>query len=199
MSNYWIINKNKVKKNKLLEIEIIEKLDILTDGTWLLGGAIRCIFDKTPLDDFDLFFKNREESIKATIKFEKDNWKLVFKCPLGYLTTFKKDINGKTYKAQLITKQFYDNPMVAMESFDFNACLFGYFNNCFYLNKHSLKDVVHKRLKIFNLTYPVATINRLIKYRKKGYVINDAIMEIVNRLLAANEVDFNGKLQLYID
>lgn len=164
-------------------------------SVWLAGGALRTMLDPTePVSDYDLFFKNEEGLRQTRQKIESDGWRLVFKCPKGELFTYKKF----GIKLQCVAKRFYHDIEHLLDSFDFTVCQGATDGWHFYTTSSMIKSVKTKRLEVHLITYPVATINRLYKYRQKGYFVPeqtyvDLVMQIANR-------SFDGEeLALYID
>lgn len=138
------------------------------NGVILAGGVFRSWIHKDePIADYDLFF-TRHGAIQETEQFlVGKGYKVVFRCPLGELTTLKLD----GVKVQLITKFIYEDVFHLVHSFDLTACCAGYDadTNSLVCNDNWLKDVRKKTIAFNQIQYPVATINRVFKYKQKGY------------------------------
>jgi len=86
-----------------------------------------------------------------------------------------------------------------IDSFDFTACQAAYDGVSVDIAKRMIKSVKLKRLYVNKITFPVASINRMFKYKQKGYhvsekTIADMVMEI------SDGRKFTGDhLQMYID
>lgn len=186
-----IINKNQ-EFQEFLQLNLLQK-----ELIWLAGGAIRCLFSGETIQDYDLFFKN-EQVLKQTIeKLDILKAKLVFKCPKGELYTYR--INDM--KIQLITKRFYESAKELIDTFDFTICQFSFDTETVEIGDNSIHHLIKKELHVNKLEYPVATMNRLVKYSKKGYKHSIACMEIFEKIQSGvlnNE--FNpDNLRLYLD
>lgn len=71
-------------------------------------------------------------------------------------------------KVQLIDVREYISPEEILNSFDINAGRFAFFKNEFFFDRAALRDFRRKHISLHVLTYPVATINRIAKYRSKS-------------------------------
>jgi hypothetical protein len=162
---------------------------------WLAGGALRSILDKNDVVcDFDLFFPNVETLEEVKRKLTDWGYKKVFQCPQGKLATFKLDDT----KIQCISQAFYSDPGELIHTFDLSP---GYgaldlLNGRLYLHEQFIRDVKQKKARLMNLTHPVATFNRIVKYKDKGYHVRPAIEEYVRRLNPT--IDAEG-MRWYID
>ena len=153
----------------------------------LAGGAVRgALFDEE-ISDYDLFFiynTNNIEAIKD--KLLSDGFSNVFTCPLGQLFTYMKGEDFKKpeecVKVQLIVKRTYSGVYDLLYSFDSSVTFFALHEGIVYTDRQAIKDVRKKQLSLVNLEYPSSTINRLYKYRKKGYYVGHVIKEIVRTI-----------------
>jgi len=180
---------------------------VFNGGVWLLGGAIRSVFDKTQVSDFDLFFKDEESKDKLEKRLLSDGYKIVFKCKEGKLTTYKCG----PIKIQAITEVYRQSMEEHLATFDINASKFGLDCNSNELNivyfDKALRDAKKKKLTLDRVMYPVATFNRLLKYKQKGYTIDQEtirdfcvgfLYELVPGIFVDNDV--SGNLwRAYID
>jgi len=178
MNKYYRLN---LHNKRFLQLAGFEQLSLLGWGCWLAGGAARSIFKQEKINDYDIFFKDKEFAEIAKTRLEQQGAKRVFECPAGELTTYK--ISGM--KIQLITKRFYKSIEECLESFDFTCCIFGFDGVTFYTTKEAMKDVKYKNLTLNKLTYPVASINRIYKYKKRGYAFQEVIIEILSEIQQA--------------
>lgn len=215
------IHINNVRKSRFSKIAPIWALGIIGKGCFLAGGSIRTLLVDEEASDFDLFFETKTfeekqkefsvdvnfESTSAEVKneciyservlevrsiLEREKFKLIFSCSEGKLFTYAKD----NLKIQLILEK-YGIPENLIGDFDFNACKAAFDGEFLYIPKEFVRDVKTKKLSINVVTYPVATIKRLIKYSNKGYNVNNACMEFMG---AVQGLTFNPEnLRLYID
>lgn len=168
-------------------------------GIILAGGAMRSVVDNGEIVDFDFFFTNSDALEFMKFYLLEIGYKNTFSCPKGELFSYVLPYDtDKFIKVQLIAKQFYEGPIDLLDSFDFTACLFAWDGVSFYTSVLAVRDVKKKYLRLWSLTYPTATINRMYKYRAKGYYIGDCIKDTVvtiNSMVNYDPVED----QLYVD
>ena len=162
---------------------------------WCAGGALRSLINTNePIADYDMFFSDVVYAEKLHNTLTVAGWKCVFSCPKKELYTFKR----KGIKVQLITKRFYSNVEELLYSFDFSVCMAAFDGDTVFMHRSFIKDVRKKNLSINDVTYPVATINRLFKYKNKGYNIKESTLVDLVRSISSRQFD-GDQLQLYID
>jgi len=169
-------------------------LDICSNEIILGGGAVRSMITGEPISDYDLFFTGNK-AVDVTKRYLVDcDFVKVFECPLGELTTY---INGNV-KVQLITKMFYTDPSHLVNSFDFTVTMFAWDGDKIYTCRRAIKDTRKKNLGINEVTFPVATINRIHKYRNKGYRFTEEFGK--DLVIEINRGAFDEtQLSLYVD
>lgn len=173
------------------------------------GGAFRSILVGDTVNDYDFFFQDRRDIAATLALFEASHkFKKVFACPKGHLYTFTTpdgEADGKLIKIQLITRHIYYDAQELLNSFDFTLCQavgdFGYSEEStpmFWFGDTWARDVKKKRAVIASVSYPVATINRIGKYKQYGYFMTERSW---HDLIAQIQVGtFDGEhLALYID
>lgn len=173
-----------------------ERLDAIDNDVWdllatykdviLAGGAVRdALFDKE-ISDYDLFFTSTLQLEEVKNYLLRQGFSNVFTCPLGQLFTYMKGEDFKKpeecVKVQLIVKRTYSDVADLLDSFDFSVTYFALHKGIVYTSWQAIKDVRKKQLSLVNLEYPSSTINRLYKYRQKGYYTGHVIKEIVLRI-----------------
>lgn len=174
----------------------------------LAGGSLRCIFDKTTVDDYDLFPLNvpenkREQYINKLEKhFHFYNFKTVFKCPEHKLLSVKH----RGIKIQVVLNDEIETVEELLNSFDFTVTQFAWHNNRFYTTRQSIKDAKNKSLRLVcdDVPYPVASLNRIHKYLNRGYRggynENNIVVLLSERILrlTPDEIAKNS-MRVYID
>lgn len=208
-----------LRRMRFSKIACFWSLGLFDHGAFLAGGSLRTLISDEEVSDFDVFFSwlspiitpenqnpcleiplgtatpeiprySNVEAIKR--KLEKEKFKLIFSCPEGKMFSYKKG----DMKIQLIL-EITDRPQQIIEQFDFNACCAAFDGEFFYYSKEFIRDVKTKKLSINQITYPVATIKRMVKYAAKGYNINGACFQFMTQTSGAI---FDGEqLRLYID
>lgn len=159
------------------------------------GGFLRGIFsDKEQVNDIDIFVVDPirdgaderldtlcyhfEWHVRAALD-SANTWNVVFRCPENKLVTF---MTPEGTKVQLIREKSYETTEHLLNTFDIRACCFA-----LVLNEHTVydlyaiqgaeEDVKSKDIVINNVEYPLATINRIARYKTKGYRIREHEMQ----------------------
>ena len=178
------------------------------EGLILAGGAVRDTLFGTEISDYDLFLTSEAdvESIKSY--FISCGFSNTFTCPLGHLFSYMKGEDFKKpeecIKVQIICKRRYYDVADLINSFDFSATYFAMQVDkedglVVYTDRRAIKDVRKKQLSLVNLEYPSSTLNRLYKYRNKGYYTGDIIKEIVKVIAQMGDKYDPENDTLYID
>lgn len=211
-------------KSRLGMVQWLWDQGIVNQNVWLAGGSLRTVIDpKDKVVDYDLFFKEntfygQTQVTDTRNKLIQLGFKLTFECPEGklYSYTLPKDwcivcnckvedhhraeqFRGKEIKVQLICENFYQAPEHLLSEFDLTPTQFCTDGRFLWTTKRAIKAVKNKTCELVKLTYPVATINRLFKYRNKGYEINCAIQEVVSNLVGRTDILNSDSLRVYID
>ena len=210
-----------LRRSRLNKIAPLWLLNIFQYGCFVAGGSTRSLINQEEIADFDIFFCEPPMTVELielsdAIDFStssprtekkityspavlavkerliKEKYKLVFSCPEGKLFTYKQG----EIKIQLIL-ECWGQPEEVISGFDFNATCAALDDEYFYFSKQFIQDVKTKKLSINTVTYPAATIKRLMKYKDKGYSVNEAIVEFMKNI-SGKEFDAE-KLRLYID
>lgn len=197
-------------KNSRFEAIDSDVMDALYsyEGLILAGGAVRDTLFGTDISDYDLFLTDKAdvESIKSY--FLSKGFSNTFACPLGHLFSYMKGEDFKKpeecVKVQIICKRRYYDVADLINSFDFSATYFAIQVDkeddlVVYTDHRAIKDVRKKQLSLVNLEYPSSTLNRLYKYRNKGYYTGDIIKEIVKVVAQMGDKYDPENDTLYID
>ena len=187
------------------------------EGLYIAGGSLRNLLGgDDEIADIDVFFRDKkalDEAMEVMSRYEGSEdgcWYTAFRCPAKELITYKSAIESLMYgdatdeeyrtqkKVQFITKSFYPDPVSLISTFDFIptcACLY---KDTLYTHKDWVKHVKKRTLGYNFLSFPVASMYRLMKYRDKGYtVLTDTVLGMV---VDINEGEFDDdRLALYID
>lgn len=178
-------------------------------GLILAGGAVRDTMFGTEISDYDLFLTHDADLTAISEYFVGQGFGMVFACPLGHLFTYMKGEDFKKpeecVKVQIICKRRYNDIADLINSFDFSATYFGMQYDededhlVVYTDHRAIKDVRKKQLSLVNLEYPSSTLNRLYKYRNKGYYTGHIIKEIVGRIAEMGGTYDPENDTLYVD
>lgn len=186
------------------------------EGVYLGGGSLRNLLGGDDvIADIDLFFRDKGALMKAIEVMqryegiEEGDWYEAFRCPANELITYKTaiekhedDRTPEDYKnqkkVQFITKSFYESPEDLINTFDFIptcACLY---QNTLYTHPDWFKHVKRRTLGLHFISYPVASVFRMMKYKDKGYtVLTDSVLDMVTQINMGEFED--GQLALYVD
>lgn len=141
----------------------------------LAGGSLRPLFDKKDkVMDYDLFFTSQDDLDSALVYLEQEGFHCIFRCPGGLLFTYLvPDEEGGALKIQIIRRRLYSGMEDLINSFDITACMAA--TDCIgtvVFNRMFPRDVRSKTVRLNVVTYPTATLNRIRKYERKGYLVN---------------------------
>jgi hypothetical protein len=161
----------------------------------LAGGALRKVIN--PLDkilDYDIFFLdfNYIQQVKSWLV--EYGFDLKFECPKGELFTYKLN----SLKIQLICKKQYNDIEHLLSSFDFTICQLAYDGERFYFSNYAVRSIKRRELHLSNnIEFPMATMNRIYKYKLKGFKIESCLKEFC---IFMSNSDYDPTTdQLYID
>lgn len=174
-------------------------------GPWVAGGAVRKLIERKPQDsDFDFFFAsedqfkdclewiNRSAKIKVISTREaENNVQLSIQIP-------ECEFPCKTYLIQLIKIDFYVDLAECLDSFDYTLCQAGYDGEKFLFGDLTLWDIGRKHLVVNKITYPVASLRRLLKYTSQGYYACGSCLEALLNS-AAKQPELMENKSKYID
>ncbi len=208
MSKIFKIPATHIRKSRFSKIAPLWVLGVLGNGCFLAGGSLRTLINDEEVCDFDLFFNGQlmyqpvdqdvfqpvlpARVIEVREILEKENFDLIFECPEGKLFTYKKG----EMKVQLILETA-GTPDEVINQFDINAGRCAFDGEFIYIPLQFARDVKTKYLSIHDVSFPVATMKRLVKYSNKGYNINRACKQFLENI---QNKSFNlGDLRVYID
>lgn len=171
----------------------------------LAGGSLLSMLDqKTPISDYDIFvlsnnreqLENRKQYIEE--KLLSQGFKQTFKCPKGELSTF----TFANLKVQIINVGWknYNTVEEILDGFDFHICQVALHGPTLYITKSCISNFRKKELTVNKITYPSSSINRLAKYRKKGYNVYNTAIDIVAHIRhnIENNIPMNEEI-IYVD
>lgn len=201
--------------NKIDELmRIVESLPKCTGSCYYIaGGAIRrsIIGDDLQKGDIDLFFKSKAQYDEWL--FRKGNHIQIVKSldhADNYIMTLPVD--GKKYDIQVVKIAFYNNVEELLDSFDYTITQFAipvkdmvsttlaWSKLPVHAGVRSMWDLARKRLVINKITYPLASLRRLIKYTNQGYyACNGALQTYMEELRNIPDADFKNRQITYID
>lgn len=162
---------------------------ILDDAplAFVAGGAVRDWFSATRnSSDVDLWFANKADAdaTRDTLaKIHGEPW-------------FENDgvvnFRIRKHKIQLVKRVFFSQPRDVLSYFDFTISCAAVSATEIVLHDRFFSDLCRRRLAIANLPHPRTTLNRVLKYERKGFRICPAEMNKVVKAvhgLQPHEID----------
>ena len=178
----------------------------------LVGGAITSILTKKEINDFDIYFKDRDSFVMALLDIRglKDNldvdeypddieinfqhldsFEFRYLCHTEKSVTFKSKYSEPTF--QFIHQNFYQTVEDVFEDFDFTINMVGYDFELDEIVTHP-DAMLHlsQRILVTNsgTKYPLISVLRTNKYQERGYTISKK--EMIKLLLAVSKLEFNS-------
>lgn len=168
-------------------------------GSWLAGGAIRRTLIGHSMDsDFDFFFSSAD----ALSEWEK---RLPTSFKLVRETEHHKHWSGTIEGSELpidvqaIRFRFYSSAEQVIDSFDYTLTMFALDGDTLVTTPYALWDLGRKKLAIHKITYPVATMRRLLKYTKQGFTACSGCLQSILKETAKSP-EAMGQLDIeYVD
>lgn len=178
----------------------------------LVGGALTSILTKKDINDFDIYFKDRDSfvlslmdvrGIKDKMPLEEysedvdinqqylDSYDFHYLCHTEKSVTFRTKYTEGVF--QFIHQNFYNNVEEVFNDFDFTINMVGYDFELDELIVHP-EAMLHlaQRILVTNsgTKYPLISVLRVNKYQDRGYKISKK--EMVKLLLAVSKLEFNS-------
>lgn len=190
--------------------EFCERSDLSTDelnrvlaavkgDAWCAGGAIRRTLIRQPLDsDFDFFFRDAdhlaawEKSLPSTLALVREtehhkHWKGIV------------GDSGLPVDIQAIRFRFYASAEDVIDSFDYTITQFALDGAQLVTTPYALWDLGQRKLAVHKITYPVATMRRMLKYTSQGFTACGGCLAQILRDTARSP-EAMGQLDLqYVD
>lgn len=174
-----------------------ENLRNLHAKAYLAGGCFRFLYEpKGKINDFDVFFDPNADVELARSFLKSYNYNEIFVCPKGELFSFKKG----DVKVQLINVRRYLSIEQLIDTFDITASMFGTDFKQFVYDDRAPTAALTKTIRLNRVDYPVATLNRLMKYMRYGFRIEqNTLDQFVTSVydMGINQVPLNKRL--YVD
>lgn len=199
------------KKNIIKDLQTIICPELYIElkklNAMIAGGAITSLYTGKPINDLDIYFKNKEDAEKAIHLFKNKDYDLIAKTNNAITFKQKKDIlvdyiSNTTYQLIIGDELFYNNPKDLIDNFDFtiNMAVFDLQSGELIIGKdfeeHNLKrQLVYNH----NTKYPIISLQRAIKYINRGYNLS-GIEQIkialhINSLLIKDSSNLKTHLQ----
>lgn len=143
---------------------------------WLAGGAVlRVLEGNTEHADVDLFFHDGD----AAREYEDALLGADFTKLADAPPTYKRGAET----VQCINFKFYDSMREVLESFDISVCKVGFEGGKLVADAEVLDDIRTKRPRFCALVNAPATLLRVVKYSKRGYVFTrESLKDLVEKI-----------------
>lgn len=143
--------------------ELIESHDC-----WIAGGAILSIVMGQEVNDFDIYFKTKYDAYDF---YKELNGTLIASTDKSLVV--KIHDSGETFMFNLIIFKFFENALEIFKDFDFTCCKGAWTGRKFIYDPKFFPDVASRRIVYTpQFRYPIASLMRIHKYKKKGFEIS---------------------------
>lgn len=187
--------------NKLKQVVGENLWNLLAEqGCYIAGGALTSVFSNQPINDVDVYFPNEEAFTKVMqIIFDVDNLRSDY--DMDYKDAMVNHVSGKAVlllnenqqKIQLIAHKFYPYGTNIFDDFDFtiNMAMVYMKDGFFACDVNFFKHLAQRYLHVnTDTSYPLISVMRVDKYRKRGYNISKA--QMLRLLLAVNRKNIDS-------
>ena len=154
----------------------------------LAGGAITSIFSDRPINDFDIYSRDKKDLDAVVGFFENTDAELEMET--DFARTYK--FAGNIYQVIHMEDLMGDADSI-FDSFDFTVCMGSYKfkTDEFYFDDNFFKHLAQKRIVFNNRTpFPIASLVRTKKYMSRGFTMSN--VETFKLALAINKLDLSN-------
>lgn len=181
--------------NKLKNMMGHELWDLLSEqGCYIAGGALTSLFSNQEVNDIDVYFPSKE-AFTHVLKVVYNEEEFRSDYDLGYADAIVQHVSRKAVlltnahgqKIQFIAHKFYPIGSSIFDDFDFTINMAMVYMHGDYIVCHNefFKHLAQRYLQVNTSTsYPLISVLRVDKYRKRGYNISKS--QMLRLLLAVN-------------
>lgn len=137
-------------------------------GAMIAGGALTSIFTGQPINDVDMYFKAKEDFIRAVERAYEDGLWCVHASDRSVTFARGNEV------IQLMHFDWFADAQAVFDAFDFTVCMAAYDfdSEKFIFHDDFLKHASQRYLKFHSGTrFPFGSLLRTIKYRERGYTL----------------------------
>jgi len=155
-------------------------------GCCIAGGAALGLYtgEITQIKDWDLFFTDWAAHSAAAHAFKSLGFKL-----LKEQTEWSHSLTKSGVIVQLIHYRFCDSVENIFEQFDFSVCCFALDGPFMRYTKQAVTDVSEGKINLVYADNLTATIKRIARYGKKGFVPTTECVHEIIRLSTKEDQD----------
>lgn len=149
--------------------ELHRVIDPIRGTAWVAGGAIRRTLIRAPLDsDFDFFFRSAEHLAEWEAALPSS---LILHNETEHHKHWRGTIGESSLPVdiQAIRFRYYNSAEEVIDSFDYTITQFALDGETLVTTPESLWDLGRRKLALHKVTYPVATMRRMLKYTNQGF------------------------------
>lgn len=177
----------------------INRVRAALPGAWIAGGAVRRTLAGHKLDsDFDFFFRSAdamaawESALPSTLSLVRET---------EHHKHWRGPVAGSDLPidVQAIRFQFYETAEAVIDSFDYTITMFVLDGDDLVTTPEALWDLGRRKLAIHRVTYPVATMRRMLKYGQQGFTACQGCMATLLRETANSPQALDRLPIQYID
>lgn len=171
MNNKYVVS----DPDHIFALRQLDKFMVGHNG-FIAGGCFKNIFNNEPIKDVDIFFKSDVDFYNAVDSFE-DNDDFTSYYESDNVTAFRHIDSGVIVEC---VRTIFGTPEEIISEFDFTVVKFAYYKELTEEDTLTYKAIYHKdffehlhlKRAIIDdrIPKPMSTFNRLLKYRKYGYV-----------------------------
>ena len=161
---------------------ILEKLpENIRDKVAIAGGAVRDKLLDVEVKDYDLFIDSKETEDEL-IKFLNE------KAKKGQINDLLANYTFEGKWLQVVRGKYFDlSGSALIDSFDLVHCCAMVTMNTFHTHPEFYRCIATKHIMVNKLEYPLSTLERLVKYIKKGYTPCNGTLLTLSKSI--NELD----------
>ena len=158
---------------------------------WIAGGCVSDLARGKRFNDIDVFSPRPQDLVE---QLSNTHHKPYFEIP-GSISNFR--IGG--CKVQVITGYQPQNEDACIDLFDFTAACGVYSHKQFVCHERFWQDNATRRLVINNLPKPLSTLDRMMKYCRKGFKHCPVGLSRVIKAISEEKIDWSNPSQNTID
>lgn len=160
-------------------IDLLEAIDIKINpnGPWVAGGSVLRTFMGLPIDtDVDLFFPN-ESVYNVSLELLRKHATFIRESKFSHTFEILLEYHGREMKVktQIIRQVYKEKAVDIINGFDLSICQIAFDSERIVCPQETIEDLKSKRMTILinNITHPVSTLKRVLKYSQRGYTVDD--------------------------